>query len=65
MVNRQRRQESGKVFLDLSKYLATTVAISGFFSKDRVDGLTVILGAIIAGALFIIGVKMIPPDKEG
>ena len=63
-MNRQRRQEAGKVFLDLSKYLATTVAISGFFSKDRVNWLSVLLGAIMAMALFVTGVKIIPPDKE-
>lgn len=35
-MNRERRKEAGKVFLDLSKYLATTVAISGLFTRESV-----------------------------
>jgi hypothetical protein len=63
-VNRQRRYEAGKIFLDLSKYLATTVAIGGFFNKDVADWITILMGSLVAFALFFIGIKTIPPDKE-
>lgn len=63
-MNRDRRKEAGKVFLDLSKYLATTVAVSGLFSKDIINWFAVLLGGIIAIGLFITGIKTIPQDKE-
>lgn len=47
-MNRDRRKEAGKVFLDLSKYLATTVAISGLFTKEAVNWLAVVLGMLLA-----------------
>ena len=64
-MNRERRKEAGKVFLDLSKYLATTVAISGLFAKESISWIAVILGILLSVVLFGIGVKTIPPDKEG
>ncbi len=64
-MNRDRRKEAGKVFLDLSKYLATTVAISGLLSKESVGWIAVVLGVLFSVVLFVIGVKTIPPDKEG
>ncbi len=46
-MNRDRRKEAGKVFLDLSKYLATTVAISGLLSKESVGWIASSIGCII------------------
>jgi hypothetical protein len=63
-MNRERRREAGNVFLDLSKYLATTVAIGSLFVKGSIEWLPVILGGLLAVALFAVGVKTIPPDKE-
>jgi len=64
IMNRERRKEAGRVFLDLSKYLATTVAIGSLFAKDSIEWLPVISGGLLAVVLFAIGVKTIPPDKE-
>ena len=64
-MNRERRKEAGTVFLDLAKYLATTVAISGLFTKEAVNWMAVVLGVVFSVALFVVGVKTIPPDKEG
>ncbi|MBI4690288.1 MAG: hypothetical protein HY754_08495 [Nitrospirae bacterium] len=50
-MNRERRKEAGKVFLDLSKYLATTVAIGSLFVKGSIEWLPVILGGFLAVAL--------------
>lgn len=63
-MNRERRKEAGKVFFDLSKYLATTVAISGLFTKELINWFAVIGGILVAVVLFCIGIKTIPPDKE-
>jgi hypothetical protein len=64
-MNRERRKEAGKVFLDLAKYLATTVAISGLFTKETVNWMAAVLGVVFSVVLFVVGVKIIPPDKEG
>ncbi len=53
------------MFLDLSKYLFTTVAISGLFTKESVNWLAVISGILLSVVLFGIGVRTIPSDKEG
>lgn len=63
-MNRERRKEAGKVFLDLSKYLATTIAISGIFSKGGIDWFAAVLGSLIAVTFFIVGLKTMPPDEE-
>ncbi|MDI6791510.1 MAG: hypothetical protein QME81_01395 [bacterium] len=63
-MNRERRKEAGKVFLDLSKYLITTVAIGSLLVKGSIEWLPVILGGLMAVVLFTGGVKTIPPDKE-
>jgi hypothetical protein len=63
-MNRERRKEGGKVFLDLSKYLATTVAIGSLLGKEKVDIFAVVAGTFMAIILYIVGYKIIPPDKE-
>ena len=64
VTNRERRREAGKIFLDLSKYLATLVIVGAFFTKEPVQWVSVIMAGAIAMVLFFVGVKTIAPDKE-
>ena len=58
-----RRQEIGKVLLDVSKYLVTAGVVGGILSEKLtfVFGLTLFVIAIV---IFIIGAYTIPPGKE-
>lgn len=63
-MNRKRREEGGKVLLDISKYVATSVAISELFTKGGVNWIAVVIGCTLALLLYFVGLRIIPPDKE-
>ncbi|NCO67431.1 MAG: hypothetical protein COY75_02160 [Nitrospirae bacterium CG_4_10_14_0_8_um_filter_41_23] len=63
MIIRERRKELGRVFLDMGKYLFTTIAIGSLVSKDI--KLSAVIVALIASAIvLIIGFYTVPKDKE-
>jgi len=63
MIIRECRKELGRVFLDMGKYLFTTIAIGSLVSKDI--KLSAVIVALIASAIvLIIGFYTVPKDKE-
>ena len=60
---RARRKALGRVFLDIGKYLFTTIAIGSLISKD-VNPVTVTIAFFASAFILIIGFYIIPTDKE-
>ncbi len=58
-----RRQEIGKVLLDISKYLFTAGIVGGILT-DKLTPLFGISIFVVAVAVFIIGAYTIPSGKE-
>ena len=60
---RERRKELGKVFLDIGKYLFTTIAIGSLISED-VNLLTVMVAFLASAFILVIGFYITPTDEE-
>ncbi len=58
-----RRQELGKYFLDISKYVLTVVVIGSLVSRT-VDVRALLIGLGIGIAFMVIGYWTLPPTKE-
>ena len=63
MRDRTRRYEAGKMLMDLAKYFATGVGISGLTSQ-RINWIMVMTGCVMALINWMIGFWTIPDDKE-
>lgn len=64
MKHEDRRKESGKMLMDVTKYLLT-VGVVGSFLTEKISYISAIILFIIAVVIFIIGFYSIPPKKEG
>ena len=58
-----RRQELGKFFLDLSKYVLTVVVVGSLVS-ETVDVRTLVIGFVIGVAFMVIGYWTLPPRSS-
>ena len=63
MHNRTRRRESGKMLLDVCKYLLT-VGVIGSLANDRLNVRIVTIGLGMALFSWTVGVLAIPHDKD-
>lgn len=63
-----RREELGKFFLDLSKYVLTVVVVVGTLVSETIDVRALLIGLGIGAAFLLIGYWTLPPTtgrKEG
>ncbi len=63
MSHEDRRKETGKMLMDVTKYLLT-VGIVGGILTERLSTITGVILFIIAIIVFLIGFYVIPPRKE-
>ncbi|MEK6681828.1 MAG: DUF6722 family protein [Nitrospirota bacterium] len=64
MKHEERRKESGKMFIDIAKYIVTVGIIGNFLSEKMPLGAAIAIFTV-AIISFIIGFYTIPPKKEG
>lgn len=64
MKHEDRRKESGKMLMDVTKYLLTVGVVGGFLT-EKISYVSGLLLFVIAFVVFIIGFYSIPPKKEG
>ncbi|MCR4318708.1 MAG: hypothetical protein NUV74_00020 [Candidatus Brocadiaceae bacterium] len=63
MRHEDRRKESGKMLMDISKYMVTICFIGGIIT-ERISFGTASLLLIIAVTVFLVGFYVIPEKKE-
>lgn len=64
MRHSKRRQETGKMLMDVVKYLLT-VGLVGSALSDKFDVKTVIFVIIAGVVIYLIAFFTIPPEQEG
>jgi len=64
MFNRTKRNELGKHFYDIAKYILTVVLIGKLFAPMPVSVWVIILAIITSVVFGLFGYLIIPKDKE-
>lgn len=62
-MNRKRREELGKVFFDVAKYLLTTTAVGSFLTSN-LKVVAALIACAASFALILIAYQITPKDKE-
>ncbi len=64
MKHEERRKETGKMLMDISKYMVTVCFIGGILT-EKISFSIATQVLVVAIAIFLIGFYVIPARKEG
>ncbi len=64
MKHDDRRKETGKMLMDVTKYLLTVGLVGGILT-EKLSVIPALIFVILSVAIFLIAFITIPPKKEG